>query len=77
MRNLPIAVIALIALSGCVRTVWVKEGATPQDYNRESYECEKDARQSQYFGGGIVGAINFNEFENKCMVAHGWTATKQ
>jgi hypothetical protein len=44
-----------------------------QDYNVDSYACEKDARQSGYFGGGIVGQINFNEFEGRCMRARGWT----
>ena len=56
--------------------VWTKPGATSQDFNVDSYQCEKDARQSGYFGTGLVGAINFNEFEVRCMRAHGWTATR-
>lgn len=73
------AVLALMALglSACAPTVWVKDGATQQDYNKKSYECEKDSRQSGYFGGGIAGSTNMQSFFNKCMVAHGWTQQEQ
>lgn len=67
-----------LGLSACATPmVWDKGGATQQDYNKDSYECEKDARQSGYFGGGIVGAINMQEFFKQCMVAHGWTLRQQ
>jgi len=36
-----------------------------------------DARQSGYFGTGIVGAINIRDFFKECMVAHGWTLRGQ
>jgi hypothetical protein len=67
--------IATILLAGCGQNVWLKPGATAQDFNVDSYGCEKDARQSGYFGGGIVGQINFDEFEGRCTRAHGWTLT--
>jgi hypothetical protein len=57
--------------------VWDKEGATQQDYNQDHYACEKDARQSGYFGTGIVGAVNMRNFFQECMVAHGWTLRGQ
>ena len=31
---------------------------TEQLWNVDSYECERGARQSGYFGGGIAGSIN-------------------
>ena len=39
------------------------------------YECEKDARQSGYFGTGIVGSINMQNFLNGCLESKGWTKT--
>lgn len=51
---------------------WVKPGATQQDYATDSYNCERDMRQGSYYGTGIVGAINADEFEGRCMIAHGW-----
>jgi len=64
----------MLLLSACAPTMtWNKEGATQQDYNKDHYTCEKDARQSGYYGSGIVGAININNFFKECMVAHGWT----
>jgi hypothetical protein len=60
-------------LSGCASPTWDKPGATQQDFAQDSYACEKDMRQSGYYGGGIIGVINANGFEDRCMVAHGWT----
>lgn len=72
-----IAVGILLVVAGCARTIWNKPGASQQDFATDSYACEKDARQSGYFGGGFVGAANFQGFVNRCMVAHGWYATQQ
>lgn len=68
-------VLMLGLLAGCAKT-WDKPGATAQDFNIDSYNCEKDARQSGYFGGGLIGLANFQSFIDRCMVAHGWTARK-
>ena len=64
---------ALLCVSACAQNVWVKPGSSQADYNTDSYACEKDARQSGYFGGGIGGSINMKEFFNRCMIAHGWS----
>jgi hypothetical protein len=34
-------------------------------------------RQSGYFGGGIVGALNASGFESRCMMAKGYTPEKR
>lgn len=70
MRYAPFAMALLLA--GCAQIVWDKTGATQADFNRESYMCERDARQSGYFGGGLIGALNMAEFAQRCMVAQGW-----
>jgi hypothetical protein len=77
MREQVVLLGAALALVGCASTVWNKPGATQQDYATDSYACEKDARQSSYFGGGIIGAINVDNFVSECMVAHGWTKEGQ
>ena len=43
--------------TACTRVVWVKPGVTEQEFRVDSYACEKDMRQSGYFGTGISGAI--------------------
>ena len=67
-----LSLILLVALSGCSTTVWFKEGATRQDLITATYECERDVRQSGYFGGGIVRAFNMRDFQKRCMNARGW-----
>ncbi|MGF6410986.1 hypothetical protein [Paraburkholderia sp. MM5482-R1] len=72
--KLLIGVAIVVTLAGCASPmIWNKYGASQTDYQQDSYACEKDARQSGYFGGGIAGAINMREFFKHCMVAHGWT----
>ncbi|MFZ0692705.1 MAG: PDZ domain-containing protein [Alphaproteobacteria bacterium] len=64
--------LAAVCVTACAPTTWVKQGATQQDYYTDTYSCEKDMRQSMYFGGGIIGAINADNFQKECMVAKGW-----
>lgn len=66
-----------LVLSGCAPTVWGKPGLTQQQWMTERYQCEKDARQSQYFGGGLAGAINMRNFFNQCLEAHGYRRVQQ
>jgi hypothetical protein len=61
----------LAALAGCTPTIWDKADATRADYNRESYECERDLRQSRT-GSGLLGALDAHGFYNRCMSAHGY-----
>ena len=68
------AAILVFVLSGCAETIWDKQGATQADFNKDSYECERDARQSGYFGSGLAGSLAMKEFYERCMVARGWTA---
>lgn len=63
---------AAVLLAGC-QTVWDKPGGTQQTFAADSYECERDARQSGYYGGGLIGALNFRSFADRCMAARGWT----
>ena len=72
-----VAVILLVSLSGFAQTVWNKPGVSQTEFNLDKYNCEKDARQSGYFGGGLVGAINMQNFAEQCMTAHGYTKMVQ
>lgn len=53
--------------------IWDKYGVSQEQFNKDSYECERDARQSGYFGGGYIGAMNLREFYKKCMISKGYT----
>jgi hypothetical protein len=62
-----------LLLAGCARFIWVKAGASQQDFQRDAYECERDMRQSGYFGSGILGGIEAQNFQERCMVARDWS----
>ena len=72
MKSWIIGIGCVVGVAGCAPKVWVKPGATDQDFASDSYICEKDARQSGYFGTGVVGAVNMDSFMSRCMVAHGY-----
>jgi hypothetical protein len=70
-----LAAAAVGVLAGCAAPssmVWDKPGATQADYNKDRYECEKDTRQSGYFGTGINRAARIVDFFKQCMVARGY-----
>jgi hypothetical protein len=71
-----ITTIAALGLGGCAEYAWTKPGLTQADFNRDSYNCEKDMRQSGYFGGGLVGALNAQAFEERCMTAQGYSKVR-
>ena len=77
MRASTLAAMALALLFGCAESYWDKYGATEQDFNRDSYECERDARQSGYYGTGLAGSLNMQNFYGRCMVARGWTLRRE
>ena len=55
--RLVVGVLSVLAVFGCTRVVWIKPGVSEQEFRVDSYACEKDMRQSGYFGTGISGAI--------------------
>jgi hypothetical protein len=61
-----------VAVAGCAKTYWTKPGLTPAEWNRDIYECERDMRQSGYFGTGLVGHWNADAFQERCLIAKGY-----
>jgi hypothetical protein len=61
--------------TGCGRAMYRHPNYTPERWARDSYECERDTRQSGYFGTGVAAQINFQNFYDRCLAARGWTKT--
>jgi len=71
--SLSLSVIGVTLLCGCgTPKLWYKDGGSQAEFKQDKYACEKDARQSGYFGGGIAGAINMQNFQSQCMESKGW-----
>jgi hypothetical protein len=69
-----VSALAVLLADGCAeQALWVKADATHEDFARDSYACERDMRQSGYFGTGIYAAIAAQDFAERCMVARGWS----
>lgn len=65
-------IVLAVLLAGCASPVWVKEGSTQQEFQTAQYECERDQRQSGYYGPGLIGAYTAREFFRRCMMAKGF-----
>ena len=69
------SLVLLFTLSACQSdsAVWYKGGASESDYQRDTYECERDTRMAAAsFGTGPVGAANAEAFAARCMNARGY-----
>src|SRR6266498_1347434 len=67
------SLIFALLFTGCAQYIWMHPDHNDQArFNRDSYECERDMRQSGYYGGGLVGQVNAQGFAERCMVARGY-----
>jgi hypothetical protein len=70
----------LLFFIGCApqQKVWVKPGATTQDFSQDKYRCLQEANRKGYSGNayGYSGGdyVNLGIF-NACMEAAGWALT--
>lgn len=71
-----LAMVMALLLGGCATYTWRHPEYTPEKWARERYECERDARQSGYYGTGIYGAMNMQAFFERCLESKGWVKTK-
>jgi hypothetical protein len=73
-----IATTLLLLVGACASpTIWDKAGATQADFNKDSYECQKDAYATGgavYVGYGVTQRTVNRPMYDNCMVAHGYTA---
>lgn len=71
------AVFAVFAVTACAApTVWYMQGATDAQFRRDTYECERDSRQS-FFGTGLIAIVAMIQFQDRCMRAHGYEKTQR
>lgn len=71
---------AALCLGGCgTRQSWVKAGATPEDFARDSHECERDALATAgergpglAGGGGLAATIDTRGYQSACLRRRGW-----
>lgn len=77
MRGLLKTLVPVGLLVGCAEPLmWTKPGATQADFNRDSYECQKDAYATGgavYLGYGVTTRTANSGMYNQCMVVRGYT----
>jgi hypothetical protein len=75
---------ALVLLTGCARSVWVKPGASQQDFANDRYTCLQQSQQQRsaaqvnaYGGAASSGSYTNADLFNACMNAAGWYLQRQ
>lgn len=93
MRNLVKffwSVILVLSLFACAQAVWVKPGASQQDFSRDQYACLQSSQQqvsgtrAQFDGScNCMRQMPFSETQpnaqlyNSCMGSKGWSLQRQ
>lgn len=74
MRQFFVGAGLVVLLAGCAQNVWVRPGGVSEaQFQSDRFACERDSRQSGYFGTGLAGAIEIQQFFNRCMNAKGYS----
>ena len=63
--------VIFILLCSCTQVYWDKPGFNQEEFYRDSYQCEKDRRQS-YFDEN-ESPFAQSQFEDLCMRSKGYT----
>ena len=76
MRGLALILLILI-LPGCAHYMWARvdgnnDQAAIEQFRKDSYECERDVRQSGHYGQGVYGAMEAQGFGERCMRSRGY-----
>lgn len=71
MKALLLVSVAAVAMSGCAQYQWQKYGATQDDFNRDTYQCQMEAARvypaaivTQSLTSGYTTAATTNCYEN-------------
>jgi hypothetical protein len=73
VRTLAAAVLLLAVVAvGCARIVWTKRALTKPTGAAIRTSASVTCGRAAYFGTGLVGAINAQEFQERCLVARGY-----
>ena len=64
--------LAVAPLFACAPMIWEKPGASQRQFDEDTYACERDMRQSGYFGVGLGGELNRRKFYKQCMRSKGY-----
>ncbi len=66
-------ILATLILNGCAPTLYVKPGASEQDWSRDYNDCLVKANQAGYTGGDLAANLNRSNFLDMCVQGQGWT----
>jgi hypothetical protein len=71
MRRLLALLVVFAAVPACHPMHWTKPGFSAGEFQRDTYECERDVRAgAASFGGNIFAA---QDFYNQCLAARGYS----
>ena len=73
-----IIVLCIMFIGGCAKRLYVKDGATPQQFEADRFDCEYKV-VGMYGGYGQMGAghaILARDDMDRCIRSKGWTEQK-
>lgn len=74
-RKLGACIAFLVFLANCSdqQMMWVKPGATPDNFTEDRRSCNIWAHRSDNVGSSTDGSVAYGSVFNHCMKVRGWT----
>src|SRR5262245_4348150 len=84
IQRCTIILVTLAVMSGCAKKMWMKDGATQDEFARDRYQCIQESKVpysqayvNQYFGASSQG-VGFNKtLFQACMEAQGYRLVEE
>jgi hypothetical protein len=72
-HRLPLLVV-LLGMLGCAHEYhWTKADMTPQEWIKDTSECERSAQERAYVARAFMGTHMVQNFFDQCLLARGYS----
>ena len=73
MKSCIVLLLLLLGIFGCAPEYhWTKPSVSQQEFAKESYECQRYAKERVYFERGWIGHLTVQNFFDRCLLAKGY-----
>jgi hypothetical protein len=73
MTSRLVCLLFLLGMCGCAHEYhWAKPNVSQQEWTKDTYECERSAKERAYFERAFMGHLTVQNFFDQCLLARGY-----